>query len=194
MDNADWLYDIVEYDRSDIHGSSGRWYAFEDAVRDAISYHSWPWELRQQDKDHSRELLLYEAGCQTESGWNCTAACLDPSTGPKALWASPIFAYTLHNCMVFPWIVALLASDRLTIGALDVAAKYNIQNITNFEVSNGWPIITSCTTAYCNAWNRNEESCTIRPNMTVTADHKLPGPPFNGDFWRLVSLLGAHQI
>ena len=192
MDNASWLFDIVEHDRSYRRGDSGSWYGYEDAVRDAISSETWPQELKDQHKDHPYQLLLYRHGCITESGLDCATACLDPSTAPKAMWATNYLAYTLHNCMVLPWILALLASDRLTAAAIDVAAKYNISNDTSLDMASSWPLINSCTVGYCHASDTMQDDltqqCTINSDMTKTADYKLPDSRFDDEFWTLVRL------
>ncbi|EMC97936.1 hypothetical protein BAUCODRAFT_146537 [Baudoinia panamericana UAMH 10762] len=106
------------------------WYDFDSAVYTAGSWYSY--------------LQLFEPGCRVGNGWNCTAACLDTNIGPTLVWNSTSWTnstYTLQNCIVYPVIASLLASNQLNARSVEIAKKYNIQPHANLwrNATAGWP-------------------------------------------------------
>lgn len=161
-------------------------YGFQGAVEDAVSTNLSqliePSYATGEVTNHT--LILWEEGYK-----NCTAACLDPQIGPEAVWNQEDNGATLHNCMVFPWIMALWSAGRLTSSAVEKAKRFGITNSTNLLANDRWPIINACTKAYCELSSGNSSVCLIEPRMTAQANYQLSEPIFNRAFWTLVSIV-----
>ena len=144
-------YRIYEYFESDLYGE---WYDFASSVSDTEDY-----------------LVLYERGCQVDGGWNCTAACLDTNLGPNLTWNTTNSTYTLHNCMVLPYIASLLAVGNLTAQAVNISNHYGIPSdatlVNNPDL--GWPVINNCIKSYCDIVGTPgcDASHNTTPNLTL---------------------------
>lgn len=165
--------------------------AFEAAVRDAVS----PGLNRRviagslnTAPTNNRTLILWSDGCKVQNQLNCTAACLDHHIGSKVMWNDKDYGATLHNCMVFPWIVALQSAGLLTPYALQQARRFNIPGSTDLVVGDKWPLINSCTRAYCRTLGGTSAECVITPQMIAHSDYPQLAPGFDQAFWTLVSL------
>jgi len=135
----------------EVRSSNDDWYDFDSAVSDANDY-----------------LVLYNTGCQMpDGGWNCTAACLDTDLGPYMVWNSTFSTYTLHNCMVFPYIAYLLATGNLTAQAENVSKTYQIPPDANLAYSGklGWPVINNCIENFCST--KGTPGCDQNPSMRM---------------------------
>lgn len=95
------------------------------------------------------QLQLFNWGCLVEGGWNCTRACLDDQDGPKLLWNSDYSVYTLSNCLVYPYISQLLATDRLDDKSVELAAQYDIRANSDPITEESWPVLTTCLATFC---------------------------------------------
>ncbi len=109
-------------------------------------------------------LQLYDSGCKVGNGWNCTAACLDTELGPNLLWNTTNTGYTLQNCIVLPFIAALLAASDLTPTAVKLAQKYQIApDASLFNSSNAsaisWPVINNCINQFCEGNGGSTPGC-----------------------------------
>ncbi|KAK0279956.1 hypothetical protein LTR35_001005 [Friedmanniomyces endolithicus] len=109
-------------------------------------------------------LQLYDSGCKVGNGWNCTAACLDTELGPDLLWNTTNTGYTLQNCIVLPFIAALLAASELTPTAVKLAQKYQIApDASLFNSSNAsaisWPVINNCINQFCEGNGGSTPGC-----------------------------------
>ena len=69
--------------------------------------------------DNWYNINLYDAGCKVNGHHNCTIACKDP----KSVWED---VNTLHNCIAYQTISALLGDGTLTTQAIDCANSFRI--------------------------------------------------------------------
>lgn len=160
-------------------------YGFNSAVRDAVSPDS-NIVLPLVAAWKGRTLILWDNGCWTAQGRNCTAACLDLKVGPGLVWNSSESAATLHNCMVFPWIVALQSAGRLTTYATNEASRFDIANVTELLQDDKWPVINDCIEAYCESSGGRAGECEKSSRRGIEADYALSEPEFDEAFWELV--------
>ncbi|TKA69406.1 hypothetical protein B0A55_07838 [Friedmanniomyces simplex] len=111
-------------------------------------------------------LQLYDSGCKVGNGWNCTAACLDTEVGPNMVWNTTGYGmYTMQNCVVFPFIAALLAASNLAPAAVELAQKYQIApdaSLVN-NSSAAWPVINNCINQYCEGNSESTPGCGTSP-------------------------------
>jgi hypothetical protein len=119
------------------------WYDYNQAVLDSAGY-----------------LKLFTAGCQLDSGWNCTTACLDTENGIDMVWSRENSTYTLNNCMV-PFIASLLVTGELSPPAKSLAAKYAIGASDDLWRNRtlGWPVINNCIDSFCAVSNDTTLGC-----------------------------------
>lgn len=166
-------------------------YGFQTALNQALA----PWRQDFQVGGQNvyfgdNTFLLVNEGCGTGQQRNCTAACTDPKVGAGLMWSNEDFGATLHNCMVFPWLAALLSAGRLSNEAIETASSFNIPNSTELLTEDRWPVINQCTIAYCEEAGSAPKDCAITPQMTVQAEYgEYPPsePAFGREFWTLVS-------
>lgn len=134
-----------------------KWYDFDSAAGDALGEIS--------GKTSYGYLQLFSAGCKVEHGWNCTAACLDTSSGMQRVWNNtydPHNIYTLANCIVLPFITNMLATGKLNKKSINLTHKHDIPSnadlVTN--ASAGWPVINNCINSFCEtAHNTTTPGC-----------------------------------
>lgn len=163
----------------------GEWYDYSTAVQDTTHW-----------------LAVYEQGCQVPGGWNCTKACLDPVAGPNMVWNSTNSTYTLHNCMVLPYIATLLARGNLSAEGVQKANKYGIVASATLEdpTADDWPVINNCIQAYCendgtpgcNPNSQDANTTTFFPNSTMYNRYDGNGPTLEVTFKQvfIISLKG----
>ncbi|KAH0537951.1 hypothetical protein FGG08_005401 [Glutinoglossum americanum] len=71
------------------------------------------------------DIVLYQGGCTLADGTNnCTTACLDQSLALRN-------TSSIQNCMVYPVISRLIASNNLSNSAADLADRYGIVATAN---------------------------------------------------------------
>lgn len=102
----------------------------------------------------STSIDLYEDGCSINGEPNCTAACAEP----EVAWES---FYTLMNCLMYPTISGLMASDSLKITGMDVAASFQIYRSRLVDLSVMQITIDGCARDFCDSRNgqRSDDQC-----------------------------------
>jgi hypothetical protein len=118
-------------------------------------------------------LRISPKGCRIGDGWDCTAACLNTTTGPAMVWgnADKSSMFTLANCVVLPVIAALLAGagGNLTSDGITMAEKYKIDANADLigSPNTGWPVINNCINAYCGMGDPPTPGCKTVDNPDV---------------------------
>lgn len=133
------------------------WYGIRNAVQDAAGTNSGSFIYyygASSTESHvvNNTVILWSDGCITDTGPNCTAACMDAINGPPLVWNAANPMLTLHNCLVYPIIAVAAANDWLDTQSKSLLEKYHItpnstllgETTSNMSVASGWPVINGC--------------------------------------------------
>lgn len=96
----------------------------------------------------STAVNLFADGCWIDGEPNCAAACTEPAIA----WAS---FYTQMNCLMYPMVSGLIASNGLASEGVDVAASFGIYHSRLVDLSLIQATINDCAEAFCKT--RSEE-------------------------------------
>ena len=147
-------------------------YSYVDALSDAGVHAP---QIRDRVQSEPNTVYLWESGCQTKDGWNCSTACTDLPSAYDAVWKlSDGSPFTLQNCLVYPIIATGAAEGWLTENSASLLKKYGIASNRTLETSRrreqpeAWPTINDCTKKFCSYYFHGQEYCPNGPSYGRT--------------------------
>jgi hypothetical protein len=144
-------------------------YLFNDAVSDAFGWNAS--EFADSPALEIDTVFLWENGCKTGDGWDCSMACLGIEQGSDMVWNSKDAMFTLQNCLLYPILSSAETQSLLVQDPPGLLEKYGIHaNILDaglvtdaglyVDATKYFPVLESCVLEFCvDVAGRNEVSC-----------------------------------
>ena len=130
-------------------GQPFSWFSFEDAMKRASAGY----------------LQISDAGCLIDDNLdaplrNCSLACLyNDGNVLNPVWGSKWSPFTLQNCLMYPYIAFILATEsRDSIPSDFLIEQYGILPDENISIDS-WPVINNCLDSFCAIHGEDVPGC-----------------------------------